>query len=223
MVGRRGCARFSCFERCSPIPAQCHYPEEILSSTFVRHPIMLPPMSRYLALLTLFLASCASTKQLQVRSVTLPSSASPCEVSDSQVLEAARKGGGTVRTWAVPLRVDGTFALADQKRAYFVTDYDPPTSIHSRPKPLAYSSRMVGVSIAGRVDMTSPTKREVSLSFTDTKKAGVNRFGPGVEQPVFQSSSLDTSFTINSLEWAVVVQPPTPNATESHYLLVRAP
>lgn len=184
---------------------------------------MLVPMNRFFVLLGLLLASCTSSNQLQVRSVTVPSNQDVAADSASQILETARKSGGKVRTWKVPLEADGDFAFADQKRSFFVTAYDPPTATHPRPRPVEYDSKMVGVSIKGKVAMTERTSPEVRLTFEEIQKRGVIRYGPDVEQPVFLTRSLQTSILLDGSEWAVVSQPTAAKDPEKHYLLLRAP
>lgn len=179
-------------------------------------------MIRCLLLLTLFLASCASTKQLQVRSVKLPSSVAVSHRDASELVRVARQAGGTVRTWTMPIHDEGTFAFTDQKRSFFVSAYDSPTATHAKAEPTAYDSKMVGVSIAGHVEKLSNPHQNVSLIYNETKKTGVNKLGQGVEQPVFWGCSIDFSWVLDGSDWAVIPQPSSENDSESHFLLLRA-
>jgi hypothetical protein len=104
-----------------------------------------------------------------------------------------------------------------------VSKYDPPTASIPHAQPTAYDSKLVGVSIDGHVNNSSPTKNEIILTFKDVKKTGVMRYGPGVEQPVFQTRSLETSATLDGSEWAVIGRLPASQELERGYLLIRQP
>jgi hypothetical protein len=126
----------------------------------------------------------------------------------------------------VPVRADGSFAYANEKRSFFVSAYDKPTAPFRNAEPAEYDSRMVGVSIKGRLENPSPTNREVSVSFSDRKKTGVINYGQGVEQPVFKSRAIEACRVIDAAEWAVIGESqvlPKDKDKEKLYLLVKAP
>ena len=83
------------------------------------------------AFLSLLLASCTSSNQLQVQWVSVPLNQVIAADSAGEIVQMARKSGGKVRTWKMAVSEDGDFAFADQKRSSFVTAYDPSYRVSS--------------------------------------------------------------------------------------------
>ena len=183
---------------------------------------MLSSMRYCFAFLSLLLDSCSSSNQLQVQWVSVPLNQVIAANSASEIVQTARKSGGKVRTWKIPVSEAGDFAFADQKRSSFVTAYDPPTASYPKAKPVEYDSKMVGVAIQGKVAMASQTRPEVRVKFQDIQKTGVIRYGPDVEQPVFLTRSLDTTVLLDGSEWTVQAQPTQVKDTERHFLMLKA-
>lgn len=180
-------------------------------------------MKTFLFLIPLLLVSCASQERLQITSVSVPAAARVDTTSPADMLRDAPKLGGSVRSWSIPIASDGTFELTRQKRDTFVSAYDPPTVKHPSAQPVEYGTKVLGVSATGRVS-TASGRREVELSFRDTKKTAVINWGSGVEQPVYHTRSLDTSVVVSPSEWIVLDGPHTPASDpERHFLLVKAP
>ena len=180
-------------------------------------------MNRYLVLIPLFIASCASQDRLQIRSVSVPAAAAVPAKDPAALMGDASKMGGRVRGWSVPIAADETFALTRQKREFYPSAWDPPTSAHPTAQVAGYDSKLVGVAATGKVAPSSD-RREVQLSFHNVEKTGEVNWGSGVKHPTFRSMSLDTSVSAHPSEWVVIHEAAsTPNDPNRHYLLLKAP
>ncbi len=180
-------------------------------------------MNRYLILIPLFMASCASHDRLQIRTVSVPASAPIATTDATTLMSSAPKMGGRVRGWSVPIASDGTFTLTRQKREFYPSAWDPPTAAHPAAQVAEYDSKLVGVTAAGKV-VAASDRRDVQIAFQDVQKTGEVHWGSGVKQPQFHSLSFDASVSTQPSEWSVVLEAPS-NAKDPnrHYLIVKAP
>ncbi len=180
-------------------------------------------MNRYLMLIPLFLASCASHDRLQIRSVSVPASYQVGKTDPSALIDSAPTNGGSVRGWSVPIASDGTFSLTRQKREFFPSAWDPPTASHPTAQVAEYDSKLLGVKTTGRV-ISASEQRKVQIAYQEVEKAGKVNWGSGVEHPMFRTLSLDTSVRTRPSEWVVVHEAPsTAKDPNRHYLIVKAP
>lgn len=180
-------------------------------------------MNRFLILIPLFMASCASHDRLQIKTVSVPAAARIATTDATTLISSAPSLGGSVRGWSVPIASDGTFALTHQKREFYPSAWDPPTAAHPTAQVAEYDSKLVGVKATGRVASVSD-RRDVQISFQEVQKTGEFRWGSGVEHPEFRSVSLDTSVSTHPSEWVVVHEAlSTSKDPNRHYLIVKAP
>lgn len=179
-------------------------------------------MNRYLILIPLFMASCASHDRLQIKTVSVPAAAQIATTDPAALINTASRLGGRVRGWSVPIAPDGTFALTRQKREFYPSAWDPPTAAHPAAQVAEYDSKLVGVTAKGKVAAASD-RRDVQISFQNVEKIGEKNWGSGVKQPMFRSVSLDTSVSAHPSEWVVVHAPSTPEDPNRLYLIMKAP